>query len=200
MGTVTLRLRDHFYKYNKADHQVATDQLLRVKFAFVYCMLTWKFKWVYTLRHLLLIHLNSTLRLKDLCKSYKRWSDLVRKRLWKTSRAIIFLRANLESISCHATCKRVKLKILITGVEIHYRLPPYKLLSPICLRWLADSRSTFVHVNGPVVRLLFSNLHTSCPIRIVSRVGNKNNDKTTSTRNHLSSFGDTVLEIHVNYN
>ena len=140
-----------------------------------------------------------TLRLKDLCKSYKRWSDLVRKRLRRTSRAIIFLRANLESISCHATCWRVKSKILITGVEIHYRLPPYKPLSPLCLRWLADSPSTFVHVNGPVVRLLFSNLHTSCPIRIVSRVGNKNNGKTTSTCHHLSSFGDTVLEIHVNY-
>ena len=70
-------------------------------------------------------------------------------------------------------------------------------LSSVRPRRLVDSLSTFVHVNGLLVRLLFSNLHTFCPIRLPSRVINKNNGQAASTCHHLSYLWDMTLEIHV---
>ena len=61
--------------------------------------------------------------------------------------------------------KFLKSKIRITRVEIYCWLSPYTSFSPVRLRLLAGSLSTFVQVNGPLVRSLFTNLHTSCPIR-----------------------------------
>lgn len=69
--------------------------------------------------------------------------------------------------------KIIESRIRITGVETA-TLYAVKPLSPAAIGCCV---STFVHVNGSLVRLLFTNLHTSCPIRILSRVGNKNNEK-----------------------